>query len=345
MDNLMGNNARIKELNVEIVREALKSLGRATKQKLVSVSGLSHIACGSVLEELLEAGEVIQLMQGENGTRRHIQKYAYNFNYAQICGIALFSEHGCRRVVMVLANSGGKILERREFDFAKLPPEKLRELVRDMMTDYPAIKVISLSYPGPVLNGVTASYGDFPELYNFPAAEFLMAEFGVKVLIENDVNMAALGIGGKFSSKSNENVVLYIALPFGNCPGIGIVGNGGIIRGAHGFAGEALFFPLQVDSAMEVQNEPTFDGAVNQIADLVQALIALIDPGVIVISGRGVTTEIFEMVKIRCHGKFAGRIMPEFEHRYDYREDCLKGIVGQGVESLRSPLCLCRNYK
>ncbi|MEG2076143.1 MAG: hypothetical protein RRY34_06540, partial [Victivallaceae bacterium] len=99
------------------------------------------------------------------------------------------------------------------------------------------------------------------------------------------------------------------------------------------------------DSALEVQDEPTFDEAVTQIADLVQALIALIDPGVIVISGRGVSTEIFEMVKIRCQGKFAGRIMPEFEHRYDYREDCLKGIVGQGVESLRSPLCLCRSYK
>ncbi|MEG1979819.1 MAG: hypothetical protein RR060_03785, partial [Victivallaceae bacterium] len=195
MDNLIGNNARIKELNVEIVRETLKTLGRATKQKLVSVSGLSHIACGSVLEKLLAAGEVIQLLQGENGGRRHTQKYAYNFNYALICGIALFLERGRRCVVIVVANSGGKILERRDFNFTALPPEKLQELVRDVMTDYPAIKVISLSYPGPVFNGVTANYGDFPELYNFAAAEFLAEEFGVKALIENDVNMAALGIG------------------------------------------------------------------------------------------------------------------------------------------------------
>ncbi|WP_233567681.1 hypothetical protein [Cohnella faecalis] len=60
MKQIGGNAIVIKEVNVNFVRKALKTQGRATKQQLAQATGLSIVTVGTVLRLLLLEGEVLE---------------------------------------------------------------------------------------------------------------------------------------------------------------------------------------------------------------------------------------------------------------------------------------------
>lgn len=91
------------------------------------------------------------------------------------------------------------------------------------------------------------SFGKAPNLSGVDGASFagqLAHMLGHPVMIENDVNVAALG-ELKYGVGLTHQDFVFISV--GTGIGMGVVSNGRLVRGAHGAAGEIGFLPMGAD--------------------------------------------------------------------------------------------------
>jgi predicted NBD/HSP70 family sugar kinase len=79
---------------------------------------------------------------------------------------------------------------------------------------------------------------------SFDVAGALRERLGLKLRIENDVNMAALGEQAEGAARGATNFAL---VAFGTGIGLGLVLNGALVRGAAGLAGEIAHMPIGAD--------------------------------------------------------------------------------------------------
>ncbi len=100
--------------------------------------------------------------------------------------------------------------------------------------------------------GVVDSEGRFQFSFNIEELSDLSMEaelakrVGIPVIVENDVNMAALG---EQWMGLGQGLRHFVVLSIGTGLGMGIVINGDLYRGAHGFAGEVAYLPIGGDPA------------------------------------------------------------------------------------------------
>ena len=62
MEKLNGNTVLIKEVNINIVREALKKNSSVTKPQIAKETGLTSATVGTILNDLLEKNEILELL-------------------------------------------------------------------------------------------------------------------------------------------------------------------------------------------------------------------------------------------------------------------------------------------
>ena len=110
------------------------------------------------------------------------------------------------------------------------------ERCRDNLTDA-EIKAIAIAVPASVdyKNGLINKAPNLSSLDGFPIVESLRKNLGVKAVLENDANAAAIGENWLGASKGLEN---SITVTLGTGVGGGIIINGEILRGADGSAAE-----------------------------------------------------------------------------------------------------------
>jgi glucokinase len=92
-------------------------------------------------------------------------------------------------------------------------------------------------------DGIIYFSPNLPTLSNFPVANLLERETGIRTILENDANAAAIGEHWLGSGKGTNN---FIFITLGTGLGSGIILNGEIWHGTHGFAGEfghTILFP------------------------------------------------------------------------------------------------------
>lgn len=100
--------------------------------------------------------------------------------------------------------------------------------------------------------GVVDSEGRFQFSFNIEELSDLSMEaelakrVGIPVIVDNDVNMAALG---EQWMGLGQGLRHFVVLSIGTGLGMGIVINGDLYRGAHGFAGEVAYLPIGGDPA------------------------------------------------------------------------------------------------
>ena len=105
-------------------------------------------------------------------------------------------------------------------------------------------RLLGPTTPGVIAPGSGALVGRTPHLPHWdslPLRELLAARLGVDLVVENDANMAALA-EHRVGAARGARVSLTVTV--GTGVGCGIVGECGLVRGAHGGAGEIGHLPL-----------------------------------------------------------------------------------------------------
>jgi len=114
--------------------------------------------------------------------------------------------------------------------------ESIQKLLSKSNVAETEIKAISMGVPGTV-NPISGILAKAPNLgiTDFNIKEELQKSFKIPVLLENDVNLAALGIKKyEFNNKVNNMLVVFVGTGIGGA----LLFNGNIYRGSNYFAGE-----------------------------------------------------------------------------------------------------------
>jgi glucokinase len=159
--------------------------------------------------------------------------------------IVLAADLGGTNLRMAAVDCQGKILyrARRETPRGERVEEIVRAIVeaanecRENCAGFDQIKVICAAIPGTVNvnEGLIITAPNLPVLNDFKMVAALENELGIKAILENDANAAAVGENWCGASKGFADSIL---VTLGTGVGGGIIIGGKILRGAGGMAGE-----------------------------------------------------------------------------------------------------------
>lgn len=141
-----------------------------------------------------------------------------------------------RQRTLTLAEEGpGPVVQRLKKYIAKVLPPSTADVAG-----------IGFSSPGPLnpMTGVIIAPPNLPGWRDVPLADIIRSEFGLRVFIGNDANVAALAEASKGAAQGCRHVV-YITVSTGI--GAGMICDGRLLLGREGLAAEFGHIPIIVD--------------------------------------------------------------------------------------------------
>lgn len=343
MNELSGRPNILKRLNNDIIKNALKNLGSATKAELVQETGISLTTVGVILSKLIEEGEVQNQGYDESSGGRRAERYTLNLNHS--LAVALCVEN--KYLDYAVGNSAGEILEEGRAEIIETKQiNAVEEILNCLIDKFDSIKYIGIGVPAAVANGRLFTGTKLEEWHNFNVQDYLEKKYNIPVIMENDLNAIAVGFANKhlkedgFSSSSLLNLIYINFMTTGI--GSGIIANGMLIRGFSNYAGEISFLQLgNGDTFFDtVKREHTREEYANAIAIAIGNLSCIVNPEYVVIGGDAFETHNLGLINQYCSEYIPENVRPKIIHAADYREDYISGIMHLTIEEMNSGIRL-----
>lgn len=216
--------------------------GRArTRAELMRETGLARTSVSERLTGLLNARLIMPTSDGASSGGRPPSRVAFNAASRVVVGVDLGATHGA----VGLSDLNGEILaQRRKALEISLGPEPVLAWVLEtakkllLETDRSSKDVlgIGVGVPGPVQHstGMPIRPPIMPGWDGFDIPKFIARDFSQPVLVDNDVNVLALG--EKAAVWPSVNDLLFVKVATGI--GAGVIAGGVLQRGAQGAAGD-----------------------------------------------------------------------------------------------------------
>ena len=212
-----------------------------TRAELVANTGLARSTVAQRIDALLAQGLVVPV--GENASTGGRPPQAFAFN-AQ-AGVILAADLGATHCRLAVTDLKARVLEEETHDIAIADgPEMVLTWLEDAFLALlsatgwtPAdVRGIGVGVPGPVefATGTPVAPPIMPGWDGYPVARRLASRFDAPTLVDNDVNIMALG--EHWSAWRDAEHMLFVKV--GTGIGCGIITNGRIHRGALGAAGD-----------------------------------------------------------------------------------------------------------
>ncbi len=214
----------------------------STRPGLVESTGMSRSALAQRIDALMRMGLVVEDGMGPStGGRR-----ATGLRFAHESGVVPVADLGATHGRLAVTDLAGTVLAEHAADQAiEAGPvavlgwvgARFDELLEEAGRSHSEVRGIGIGVPGPVEHaaGRAISPPIMPGWDGYPISEHLGDRFGVPVLVDNDVNIMALG---EYSANWRDTVEDLLFIKVGTGIGCGIVASGSIHRGAQGAAGD-----------------------------------------------------------------------------------------------------------
>lgn len=212
-----------------------------TKAELAAITGLARSTVSVRVDALLAAGLLRPAGEAASTGGRPPSRVAFNAR----AGLVLAVDLGATHATVALADLAGVFLDShtRTIDIGD-GPEKLLDLILHdgaALLDSPAaagtpLLGIGLGVPGPVehSSGRPTNPPIMPGWDRFDVPGYVQRTFDVPVLVDNDVNILALGEHSTIWPHVDDLVFVKVSTGIG----AGIIAGGQLQRGAQGSAGD-----------------------------------------------------------------------------------------------------------
>ena len=234
-------------VSMDVVASTLARLiashAAGSRADLVRVTGLARSTVSAALD-MLESGGLIRNL----GARPTIGRGrpAEDLGLSPEFGLILVADLGVQFARLSVHDLGQQKLAHSEFalDIANGPQAALSVVVAEFRTMLESVRhrrprplVVVIGLPGPmdVSRGMPVKPPIMPGWHAYPVADSLQAEFGCPVLLENDVNLRALGEARALAP--DQSPLLYIKVSSGIGGGL-VTASGELYHGADGSAGD-----------------------------------------------------------------------------------------------------------
>lgn len=217
--------------------------GRAsTRSELSRLTGLSRSTITQRIDVLIDCDFVYEAGEAPSSGGRPPQTIAFN----STLGVVLVADLGATHSRLAVADLSGEVLGEMSGDLAIADgPDRVLAWVLDRFAELldgagrsgDAVRGIGVGLPGPVeySAGRAVDPPIMPGWDGVAVPELLQATYPVPVLVDNDVNIMALG---EYWTRWRHRVDSMLFVKVGTGIGSGIVANGNIYRGQHGAAGD-----------------------------------------------------------------------------------------------------------
>ncbi|MFI7113029.1 ROK family protein [Nonomuraea sp. NPDC050227] len=240
----LANPRLLRVLNERRLLDQLHEHGPASRADLAKSTGLSKPTVSAALAGLAEDG-LVHLV-GEVSGRPGPVSSLYDVNAASthVAGIDI-GRDWIRVAVADLCGAfagrtDGRNTARTSAELAELVGELAGAAAREAEVEWRSITCAVVGSPG-VYDPVRGGLDFAPNLPGPPdLADRLHAALGVDLVIENDINLAAVGEHVHGAGRGKVNFAL---VSIGTGVGMGIVINGELYVGARGAAGEVSYIP------------------------------------------------------------------------------------------------------
>jgi predicted NBD/HSP70 family sugar kinase len=225
-----------------------------TRADLARRTGLARSTIAQRLDQLQQRGLLKEAGGSASTGGRPPMRLAFNEN----AGLVLAADLGATHSRLAVTNLGGEVLveERGEIEIASGPEPVLEwvegrfsKLLEQCSRAAADVAGIGIGLPGPVEHstGLPRNPPIMPGWDGFPVPERFASRYGVPVLVDNDVNIMALG--EHWTDWREVENLLFVKV--GTGIGCGIVIDRAIHRGADGAAGDIGHVRIAVDEQSE----------------------------------------------------------------------------------------------
>ena len=225
-----------------IMRIARAEEGPVSRSKLPRLIGVSRSKVSMEVQRLSEAGLIAEygLAESDGGRRSSL------LGIPPSAGLVAAVDLGATSIDVALITLGGEILAHRgESADIKDGPRiilgrvkvRLEELLGEQSAESREVLSVGIGIPGPVEHaaGVLRSPHIMPGWDRFLIQDAFAAEYAAPILVDNDVNVMALGEHWGGVGREVDNM-LFVKI--GTGIGAGIIADGRLYRGAQGYAGD-----------------------------------------------------------------------------------------------------------
>jgi predicted NBD/HSP70 family sugar kinase len=264
-----GQPSLLRTINLRATFDFISSAGPVSAPRVAQATGLSRPTVSEVLQQLLGFGLIRKLGRTSGQAGPTAQLYDVNPH----CGWVLSVDVGRQWMRIAAVDLTGKEIVREDERLrgrdARRAIDQLAGLVERVSAKVGDSKryVAVIGAPGSLAvdsSHITLAPGlpgwESPDVIN-ELREMLSGP----VLVENDVNLAAIG---EFSRAAASDARVSVLLWIGTAVGMAVVLDGVLYRGASGLAGEIGYLPIGADPAVSRRSpqnryEPFFDRLVN----------------------------------------------------------------------------------
>ncbi len=239
-----------RQVSIERVMRAIASYGPISRASLAKELGLSK----QTISEIMQVLEQYNWVQIKGQTEGHIGRRAITYQLNPNCAGVVVVDLGGTKIRTCIVNLVGEIIAEQTIPTDKQGGKVVIDQMSDMIhalckqTDI-ADDQINLAVVG--IPGVYDEKNDYvvmapniQKLGKIAFAKTLEQQTGLKIIVENDVNLAAKGeywLGEQIDTQSYGSLVL---LMIGTGLGAGIIVNGELQKGRNGMAGEIGSLPF-----------------------------------------------------------------------------------------------------
>ncbi|MGO4582782.1 ROK family transcriptional regulator [Arthrobacter sp. 2RAF6] len=212
-----------------------------TRAELALTTGLARSTVASRIDALMNSGLVGPAGEASSSGGRPPSRFAFN----PAARVVLAVDVGATHVIVAVTDLGGTVLAERRLaqEVADGPDAVLgrvvaagRELLAEAGRNLEDLAGIGIGLPGPVEHdtGRPVKPPIMPGWDGFDVVRYMQRSLPVPVLVDNDVNIMALGERTAFWPDHDNLLFIKIATGIG----AGIISSGELQRGANGTAGD-----------------------------------------------------------------------------------------------------------
>ena len=232
----MATTSDLKSENIQAVRRCFYTYGTLSMNKAEKETGLSHGSVINAFRALEESGEILFSEKTGTTVGRKTHHYILNAEYRHFLTIDVKRTASGFTSRTWRMNLNGEETDVRYSSFEAMDDSYLKEEIRTMIAQYPDTDMILISTPGVCTNGVITN----GETFRSDLGSLIEENYHIPYVIENDVNVAAIGFQKEHSDCENIAVIYQAEQGIFGC---GILINGRLYNGFSHAAGELRYLP------------------------------------------------------------------------------------------------------
>ncbi|WP_265456020.1 ROK family protein [Enterococcus sp. HY326] len=317
----------VKEHNLGLLRQLLISGAGLSARQLSEKTGLSVVSINKLVAELIETGEIsIQATPQTTGGRK-ATLYQYNPERRLLLIFQFVEEASGIVANLAVVNLFGETLQQKRLTSDELHPQKLLENIQQLLENFPKIQLIVFGITGAEIAG-KLQIMDFAPLQDINLRQLVTETFAVDVLIENDINAAAL------SQSQPQTITVALYYPKNFPPGAAVVINGQIFHGTHGLSGEIKHLPFVQRAQFPISPSQLK----SQILETLQTVISVYDPAKIILylNQSAFSQADLTLIEAKLAEVFPYFALPPIHLAQSFQEDYFAGLLQLGLAKLRN---------